>query len=855
LPTTTPPRSRASTARAARRDEARRPRRGGWGLLVLTGLTTFAVGLVLITIFGITVALIGLRSLDGVGGLVDLFAKDLPPPEAAVSREVFKSTYIYDRNGELLYEIFDPNGGRRTMVPLSDMPQHLIAATLATEDANFYENPGFDLRAIVRAVYQNFRGQEVLSGASTITQQLVRNALFDPEQRYERSIDRKVKEIVLAYKLSQMFSKDEILERYLNEIYYGNLAYGIEAAARTYFGKPARELDLAEASLIAGLPQSPVEYDPYVHIREAKLRQAEVLGLMVRQGYITDDTAEAALREELKFQPIRTDIKAPHFVMYVREMLERKYGRARLYHAGFKVYTTLDLNLQRQAEEVARERIARIRDHNATNAAVVAINPNSGEIEAMVGSVDYFDQSISGQVNMTTALRQPGSTVKPFTYAAAFARGTLSPGSIIMDEPTQFRGAGGEPYVPRNPDGRFHGPVTVRYALANSLNIPALKVVGDLGVQPMIDLARVMGITSLADARRYGLTVTLGGGEVRLVDLVYAYTPFANGGLQIGVPVTDPKPGSREFEPAAILKVVDADGRVLEEYSPRPGKRVISPQVAWLITDTLGDDEARADTYGRNSPLVLDRPAAVKTGTTDNFEDSWTVGYTPDLVVGVWVGNANNSPMQQILGVSGAGAIWHDVMTRAHRNIAVRPFPRPPGVVQVAIDPRTGLRPAPGGASRLEWFFESQVPTQWTQPQAVPTATLAPVKAPTMAPLPTPTPTPPQATPTPLRQPSTPTRPPDQAPPTAAPARPTATPEQPGFVSVPNLVGLPEAQARQAIDAAGFQNTYTNYQSSNDVADKAFFNRTPPGHVLSQAPAPGSRAPRGSIVYLAVRKP
>jgi 1A family penicillin-binding protein len=851
LPTPTSPRSRTPTARASRREQAKRPGRGGWGLLILTGLTTFAVGLILITIFGITVALIGLRSLDGVGGLVELFGKDLPPPEAAVSREVFKSTYIYDRNGELLYEIFDPNGGRRTMVPISDMPQHLIAATLATEDANFYENPGFDLRAIVRALWQNFRGQEVLSGASTITQQLIRNALFDPEERYERSVERKIKEIVLAYKLSQMFSKDEILERYLNEIYYGNLSYGIEAAARTYFGKPARELTLAEASLIAGLPQSPVEYDPYVHVREARLRQAEVLGLMVRQGYITDETAEAALREELKFQPIRSDIRAPHFVMYVREMLERKYGRARLYHAGFRVYTTIDLNLQRPAEAAAREHIARIRDHNATNAAVVAINPNSGEILVMVGSADYFDQSISGQVNMTTALRQPGSTVKPFTYAAAFAKGSLSPGSVVMDEPTQFRGAGGEPYIPRNPDGRFHGPVTVRYALANSLNIPALKVIGDLGVQPMIDLARAMGITSMADARRYGLTVTLGGGEVRLVDLVYAYAPFANGGLQIGQPVADPKPGSREFEPAAILKVVDAEGRVLEEYSPRPGKRVISPQVAWLITDTLSDDEARSDTYGRNSPLVIDRPAAVKTGTTDNFQDSWTVGYTPDLVVGVWVGNANNSPMRQILGVSGAGAVWHDVMLRLDQNTAARPFPRPPGVVQVAVDPRTGLRPAPGGPTKLEWFLESQVPTQWAQPLASPTPTLAPVQSPTITPIPTPTPS--QPTPTAIPPPP-PTRPPEPRQPAPTP-RPPPAQEQGAVASIPNVVGLPEAQARQAIDAAGLRNTYTNYQTIGDVPDKAYFNRTPPGYVLSQSPAPGSRAPRGALVYLAVKKP
>jgi 1A family penicillin-binding protein len=851
---------RRTAVSASHKETAKRPRRSGWGLLLLTGFTTFVVGLFLITVFGITIALIGLRSLDGVGGIVELFGRDLPPPEAAVISQGFKSTFIYDRNGEVLYEIFDPNGGRRTMVPISEMPQHLIAATLATEDANFYQNPGFDLRAIFRAVWQNFRGQSVLSGASTITQQLIRITLFDFEERFERSPERKVREIILAYKLSQMFSKDEILERYLNEINYGNLAYGVEAAARTYFGKPARELSLSEASLLAGLPQAPADYDPFLNFRGAKERQAEVLGLMVRQGYITEETAEAALRHELKFQPVRNDIKAPHFVMYVRDQLERKYGRSRLYTAGFRVYTTLDLNLQRQAEQVATEHIARIRDHNATNTSIVAINPNSGEILTMVGSVDYFDSEIAGQVNMATAMRQPGSTLKPFTYAAGFVRNSMSPGSVIMDEPTQFRGAGGEPYIPRNPDGRFHGPVTVRYALANSLNIPALKVVAETGVQPMIDLARQMGITTLADARRYGLTVTLGGGEVRLVDLVYAYTPFANGGLQIGQPVAEPRPGAREFEPASILKIVDAEGRVLEEYSPRPGKRVITPQVAWLITDILSDDEARADTYGRNSPLAINRPAAVKTGTTDNFEDSWTVGYTPDLVVGVWVGNANNSPMRQILGVSGAGAIWNNVMTRAHKNIAVRQFPRPPGVVQVAIDPRTGLRPAPGGPSKTEWFLESQVPTQWTQPQQpVATATLVPVRPPTMVPLPTPTPG--QATPSPAPTQSVPPTPTARLgdPGQAAPAKPTAPPAPappaaPAVGAVPNVTGLPEAQARQMIDAAGLRNTYTNYQGLDDVADKALHARTAAGHVLSQSPGAGQRLPPGSIVYLAVKR-
>ena len=862
--------STANTANALGSQVARRTKSGGWGLFFVTGIITFFLGLFLIAVFGLSLTVFAGRAAEGTGGIIDLFTRDLPSPEEAFqSDDVFKSTFIYDRNGEQLYEIFDPNGGRRIIIPLSEMPQHLIAATLATEDANFYQNPGFDLKSIFRAFYQNFRGQTVLSGASTITQQLVRNALFDPEERYSRSSTRKIKEIVLAYRMSQTYSKDEILERYLNEINYGNLAYGIEAASRTYFDKSARDLDLAEASLLAGLPQAPSDYNPYVNFRAAKERQAEVLGLMVRQGYITEDVAEAALREPLNLSPVRTDIKAPHFVMYVRDLLEQKYGRERLFHGGFKVYTTLDMNVQRAAEDSVKEQIAKIKDHNANDAAVVAINPNSGEIMAMVGSADYWNKDISGQVNMATAERQPGSTLKPFTYAAAFNRGNSGPGTIVLDEPTQFRGAAGEPYIPKNPDGKFHGPITIRYALANSLNVPALKVLNDVGVQPMIELARRMGITSLGDPKRYGLTVTLGGGEARLVDIVYAYTPFANGGLQIGVPVADPKPNSREFEPAAILKIVDSDGRVLEEYSPRPGKRVLSPQVSYMITDILSDDEARADTYGRNSPLALNRPAAAKTGTTDNFEDSWTIGYTPDMVVGVWVGNADNTPMRQVLGVSGAGAIWNMTMNKALQNVAPRPFIRPPGLVQVAIDPRTGLRPAPGGPVKMEWFLEQNVPTQWTAApiqNAPPTPTLVPVKPPENQP-PTPTPNGGQATPTPLGgQPTptvagaqpTPTLPPpvvqQQAPPTQVPAPAAQLAAQGNVIVVPSVLGMSEADAKRTIAAAGLGNAATNFQTINDVSDRATFNRTAVGRVLSQTPGPGAQVARGTAIYIAVRK-
>ena len=859
------------------------PRRGdGWGLFLITTVTTLVLGFVLVTLFAFSIAVIGARSLDGATGLIEVFTRDLPSPEAAVEREVFKSTFIYDRNGEQLYEIFDPNGGRRTIVPISEIPQHLIAATVATEDANFYENPGFDLKAMFRALWQNYRGQGVYSGASTITQQLIRNALFDPAERFDRSIGRKVKEIVLAYRLSQLYSKDQILERYLNEINYGNLAYGIEAASHTYFDKTVKGLNLAEASFLAGLPQSPNDYNPFLNFRAAKERQAEVLGLMIRQGYISESIAEGALKQELKLGQARSDILAPHFIMYVREMLERKYGRNRLFHAGFRVYTTLDMRVQRAAEAAAKEHVAKIKEFNANNAAVLAINPNSGEIIAMVGSVDFWDKSISGQVNMTTAQRQPGSTLKPFTYAAAFARGTTSPGSIVLDEPTQFRGAAGEPYIPRNPNGQFHGPITIRYALANSLNIPALKTLNEVGISTMVNLAKRMGITTLNDTQRYGLTVTLGGGEARMIDLVYAYTPFANGGLQIGEPVVEPKVNQREFEPASILKIVDAEGRVLEEYSPRLGKRIISPQVAWMVTDILADDDARSDTYGRNSPLQINRPAAAKTGTTDNNEDSWTIGYTPDLVVGVWVGNASNQPMRVIGGLAGAGAIWNGTMQRSLKDVAPRPFARPSGLVQVAFDPRTGMRPGNGIASKSDWFLESNVPTQWTQATSPPTATLVPVKpaarvsppvasgrqATIVPAVPTTPITPsPQGinSPIPIQQPQPqpssqqPQPPPEEVerPPTPlplVPPSPVLPAESPNIVTVPNVAGMTEADARQTIQNIGLNNTYTNYQGAGDVTDKSVLNRTASGRVLSQSPQPGGLVARGTTVYIAVRR-
>lgn len=695
-------------------------------------------------------------------GAYAYFARNLPSVDALDRRQVFQSAFIYDRNGELLYEIFDPNGGRRVWVPLREVSPHLIAATLATEDPNFWTNPGVDVLAIARAMVQNLSAGEISSGASTITQQLVRNVLLPPDERYSQSYSRKVREAILAYELSQRFGKDQILEMYLNEIYYGNLAYGIGAAARVYFGKHPRDLTLGEAALLAGLPQAPVDYDPFKNFRMARLRQAYVLDRMVTIGLISEAEAQAALREPLKLQTDQLGtIHAPHFVWYVRDLVERRFGRERLYSSGLRIYTTLDLNIQRMAEQAAREHIAKLREVNATNAAVVVLDPKTGEILAMVGSVDYWDKEIQGEVNVAIAERQPGSALKPITYVTAFEKG-YGPATVINDAPISLPQGPGLPlWQPRNHDGKFRGRVTIRQALAPSLNIPAVLALQEVGLPAMLANAHKMGITTLSDPQRYGLALTLGGGEVKLLDLTYAYATFANGGAQVGAPVPpqERKPGMREYEPVALRRVEDSQGNVLLDYRPPPPKQILRAEFAYEITDILSDDLARAPTYGRNSVLVIDRPAAVKTGTTDNYRDGWTIGYTPDLVVGVWTGNTDNTPMKNVYGASGAGVIWNKVMrdVHAYRKLPPRPFPVPPGIRRGEV------------CGRQEVYVVGQQIRCWLGPGAEP--------QPTPTPPPEPTPTVPQPTQPPA--PATPARPSDQGTPTPPPAatpRPSPTP-------------------------------------------------------------------------------
>src|SRR5882672_3727804 len=640
-------------------------------------------------------------------GLYAYFARDLPDPGGLSHRQLFQTARIFDRSGKLLQEVNDPQGGRRTVVQLSDIPKALRDATIAAEDASFYDNPGFDVRAVLRATYQWVRTGAPQSGASTITQQLVKNTLLGPEQ----TAQRKIKEAFLAMKLTRRYSKDQILEMYMNEILYGNRAYGIEAAAETYFGKPARDLSLAEASMLAGLPQAPSYYDPYTNMPAARERQSYVLDQMVRTGAITAAQREAAVSAPLKLVPPSQGgaQEAPHFVTYVRQLVEDRFGTEALFRLGLQITTSLDLGMQHLAEKSASDHIADIKARNATNAALVAIQPSSGEVLAMLGSVRFNDPSIAGQVNVALSPRQPGSTLKPFTYVTAFGKG-WNPATMLWDIPMTFPGG----YKPNDFDNKFPGPLTVRDALAQSRNIPAVEALQFVSVPEMLATAHRFGITDLREPDQYGLSVTLGGGEVKLLDLTYAYAAFASGGQQVGIDVPADKraPGFRQFDPVSILKVTDSSGKVLFEYKPK-SVEVEDPRLAYQITSILSDDKARQPTYGANSALVLpNRPAAVKTGTTDEYRDSWVVGYTPELVTGVWVGNTDNTPMKDILGVAGAGQIWHAFMVGALEGAPVTPFKPPQGAQQTEVCALSAMLPTqecrenglPIHGVRQEWF-------------------------------------------------------------------------------------------------------------------------------------------------------
>lgn len=647
------------------------------------------------------------------------FAKDLPSPGTIVTREVAQSTKILDRKGRLLFEIFDPSLGRRTSVPLDQISPYLIQATIATEDATFYENQGVNIRGILRAAWSNLTHGDLGQGGSSITQQLVKNVLIPEEERPKVSYTRKLKEVILSLELTRRLSKDQILQYYLNEINYGNLSYGIESAAQSYFGKSARELNLPEAAMLAGLPQAPAAYSPLINPDRAGQRQHLVLDLMVRQGFITQAEADAAKTVKLEYQSraMTFDIKAPHFVAYMQELLEEKYGTRLLYRGGLQVTTTLDLDLQELGEQIVKEHVAvTSQTINAYNAALVAIDPRSGEILTMVGSADYFDTSIDGQVNIATAERQPGSSFKPFTYVTAFMKG-YTPATMLVDYPKTFRdyGSPNPVYTPDNFNFKHAGPVSVREALANSMNIPAVRTIEFTGVEDVIETAHKMGITTLNRKGWYGLSLTLGGGEVKLLDMTYAYGVFANQGKMAGTPVLSEKqqPGLRTLDPVAILEIRGPDGNVFEKFDGPQEKQIITPQLAYLITNILTDNVARAPVFGNTLVMPDGRPAAIKTGTTEDLKDFWQMGYTPELAVGVWMGNSKGEKLTGGFSSTTAGPIWKDFTVQALADTPIGLFTRPPGIVNATVCVPSGLLPTPEcQKTRGEIFIQGQVPTE-----------------------------------------------------------------------------------------------------------------------------------------------
>ncbi len=632
----------------------------------------------------IKLTLVALLLVIGAGvWLYQRYASDLPDPAQIAEYRSFETTRIYARDGTtLLYELVGPEAGRRTPVAFEQIPQVLKDATIAVEDAGFYQNPGVDLRGIIRAALQNYQSGEIVSGASTITMQLVRHMLLDPEERSERSYERKLREAILAYRVSRAYGKDQILNLYLNEVYYGAQAYGVEAAAQAYFSKHVWELTPAEATLIAGLPQAPTTYNPFTDFAAARARQRVTLDLMVEHGFLSRAEAERIYAEPITLVPSRSDLIAPHFVFYVRDLLEHRYGPDVLYRAGLRVITTIDLAWQAEAQRIAREHIEALRARNASNAAVVMLAPD-GQILAMVGSIDY--NGPDGQVNVALARRQPGSALKPFIYAAALQRG-WTPATVIWDTPSRWVNADGIVYEPRNYDNAFHGPQRVRMALANSLNIPAVKALEHVGVASFVEVMNRLGITSFDDPGRFGLAMALGSNEVRLLELAGAYNALRNGG--------------RYVPPVAVLKVTNSRGEVLERWQPDPGRPAFGPnseQIAYLITSILSDNQARRYMFGANNVMELPEViAAAKTGTSNEFRDSWALGYSTEITIGVWVGNNDASPMDEVAGANGAGQIWRELMLRYHVGRPATPFPRPAGIEEIPICADTGGRAGPG---------------------------------------------------------------------------------------------------------------------------------------------------------------
>ena len=609
-----------------------------------------------------------------------LLFKDLPSPSELTTRQIVVSTKIYDRNDILLYTIYKDKN--RTPVSLSQIPEHVALATLAAEDAEFYDHIGFSVRGTIRAIFKNIRDGK-LEGGSTITQQLVKNALLSSEKTYIR----KLRELILSIGVELNFSKDQILEMYLNEVSYGGTSYGIQEASIHYFSKNVSELTLSEAALLAGLPQSPTRYSPFGNNPDLTFtRQREVLHLMKINKFITKEEEENAISQRVTFAPNKQNILAPHFVMYVREKLIEKYGEEMVLKGGLSVKTTLDLNIQILAEKIAKEEIEKLKRLNVGNTGIIILNPKNNEILAMVGSVDYFDVAKDGNVNVTTRLRQPGSSIKIINYAQALQDG-LTLASIIDDSPITFNVRGQKPYVPKNYDGTYKGKITVRQALAQSRNIPAVKILASYGVNKMIDLGEKMGVTTWDDRSRFGLSLTLGGGETKLIDLAQVYSVIANDGIK--------------NEIKDITEVKNYKNKVLFSLNKfiEKNENVLDPRVAFLLIDVLKDNIARSPAFGSNSMLVIPNhpEVAVKTGTSNDLKDNLTIGFNKDYLVAVWVGNNDSSPMARIAsGITGAAPIWNKIMSSLLKDQPSVEWPIPNGLVNKEC------------YGRNEWFLEER---------------------------------------------------------------------------------------------------------------------------------------------------
>lgn len=777
------------------------------------------LAVILLVVIGVNVLMVG-SAVGAVAGVYTFFARDLPDASAIETEQVeFETVRIFDRTGQhLLYESFDPRPfrGDRTYLPLEEMSSWVISATVGLEDRSFWENPGINPVGLGRAFVSTVRGGQV-QGGSSITQQLIKNIIIAPEERYQRNYTRKIKEVIMALEITRRYSKEQILEWYLNYNFYGNFAYGIEAASRVYFDKPSSELTLEEAVMLATVPQYPA-LNPIDSPQDAYRRQQKALDALVTEaGILTQDEANAAKKffddnvlklladEGLISQYDRDNaasnkdasdrvldalvvygwidqatadeaktydgsrwmflrkraterfenLAAPHFALYVLDELQRRFNTVDdpyyIWRNGLQVYTTLDYDLQQAAECAARVRIAALEgtppdqyvppegtppdacaafrdmdmqanlegvDHNAHNASVVAIRPPTGEILAMVGSIDYNNEEIDGEVNIATSARQPGSSFKPFTYLESFLQG-YTPATRIMDVRTVFPNAPEPPYVPENFDRKYHGPQLARYALARSYNIPAVWLMDKVGVKNVIDLAHKLGINTL-DKEYYGLSLTLGGGEVRLLDMVFANSVFANGGIMAGQPVPEDRqrPGYRKQDPVSILQVRDKNGQIVYQYEQPETERLVDEQHIYLLQDILSDYNARKAGFGDWSRFLElpDRKIAAKTGSTNGWKDGWTIGFAPQLAVGVWVGNADNDAMKEVTGSRGAAPIFRAVMEYAltKRGEPVLEFQRPPGIIQRSVCWESGLLPTPDcGRVVNEIFIEGTEPTQY----------------------------------------------------------------------------------------------------------------------------------------------